>query len=178
MRLLCDTRARPAKVAVAAKAGGREDRPALATFAALAGHNHLAAFSATSVADDFAERAAIIEEGAKVPRAWAEGFAMLEARPVPRGVDARAWLAMMDAAGRFLDRWGSHAAALGWSAAELFGLDERSPMARRDLRGAAFFLADADVLGITSDAITLRVRGSVHRIPRRRGFTRPAWSAS
>ncbi len=124
---------------------------------------------------DLAERAAIIEEGAKVPRAWAEGFASLEAAPVPAGVSVRDWRAMVDSAGRFLDAWGTKAEALGWSAAELFGLDPMAPLGRLDRRGAAFFLTRAEVLAITSVAITVRVGASIQNIRRRDGFTVPAW---
>jgi hypothetical protein len=126
-------------------------------------------------ASDVEERAAIVEEGAKVPRKWVEGFAELEARPIPRGVDRATWLAMMDAAGRFLDQWGSAAAALGWTAGELFGPDPTAPLNRRDRRGAAFFLANAEVIAITAEAITLRVGGSVQSLRRRDGFALPAW---
>ena len=169
-RLMCEDALPPAKAANPAKAG-----PALATLATLAGLDDHAAFSTTSVADDFAERAAIIEEGAKVPRAWAEGFAALQAFPVPRGVDARTWLAMIDAAGRFLDQWGGKTAALGWTAGDLFGLDPDAPMNRRDRRGAALFLIDAEIVAVTADAITIRKGGSVQTIYRRAGLPGPAW---
>ncbi|MEO8926405.1 MAG: hypothetical protein ABI306_04505 [Caulobacteraceae bacterium] len=134
-------------------------------------------FPGATVADPaerFAERAAIIQEGAGVPAAWADGFARLEALPVPRGVDSAAWLAMMDAAGRFLDQWGGKAAALGWSAGELFGLDPDAPLNRRDKRGAAFYLVGAEVLAVTGEAITLRTGGAVHRSVKR-GIAAPAW---
>ena len=62
--------------------------------------------NAGSIADDVdeAERAAIIEEGAGVPRAWAEAYAELEATRARHAVDPAAWLAVMNAVGRFLDR--------------------------------------------------------------------------
>lgn len=116
---------------------------------------------------DLTERAAIIQEAAKVPRDWADGFAKLEAMGPPRGVDHAAWLAVLNAAGRFLDQWGAKAAALGWTAGELFGLDPNAPLNRRDDRGAAFFLANAEVLAITAEAITLKVGGSLQSVRRR-----------
>ena len=108
--------------------------------------------------DDLAERAAIVQEGAAVPAEWADGFARLEA----------SWLAMMDAAGRFLDQWGSKAAALGWTPAELF----EGP---REARGAAFNLAGAEVLAVTAEAITLRKGGAILRLVRRPGGALPVW---
>jgi hypothetical protein len=124
---------------------------------------------------DLAERAAIIAEGACVPLDWADGFARLEAMPVPCGVGAGKWLAMVNAAGRFLDQWGSKAAALGWTASELFGLDPNAPINRRDRRGAAFYLIGADVLALTADEITLRIGGSIQRVRRPDQPSTPAW---
>ncbi|MBV9995537.1 MAG: hypothetical protein JO127_10015 [Caulobacteraceae bacterium] len=118
---------------------------------------------------------AIVQEGAKVPQEWAIGFAELARRPVPRGVDADAWLAMMNAAGRFLDQWGGKAAALGWTAAELFGLHPEAPIRRMDHRGRAFFLVGAEVLAIDADAITVRVGRSTNRIYRRSTAQKAAW---
>jgi hypothetical protein len=115
-----------------------------------------------------AERAAIIEEGAHVPREWAERFARLEATPAPAFVDPRQWLAVLNAAGRFLDQWGAKAAALGWTADELLSLDPVAPLARMDRRGAAFFLAGVEVVEVTAEAITVRSGGAVQRVPRRR----------
>ncbi|MGI9170241.1 MAG: hypothetical protein ACR2FH_08725 [Caulobacteraceae bacterium] len=124
--------------------------------------------------DDLAERGAIIEEGAGVPAAWADEFARLQALPVPAGVSEPAWRAMIDAAGRFLDRWGGKAAALGWTAGELIGFDPDAPMNRRDRRGAALFLDGAEVIAVTNQAITGRTGGVVQRVYRRAGFAVPS----
>lgn len=128
---------------------------------------------------DLAERTAIIQEGAPfpIPVEWAEGFARLSTAPCPPGIAEAAWQGMIDAAGRFLDQWGAPAATLGWTAAELFGLDPQAPERRLDRRGAAFFLVDAEVLVVTADLITIRKRGSVLKIPRRAALTAPAWQA-
>lgn len=131
--------------------------------------------STNDISGDFEERAAIVQEGARVPEGWAVGFATLAARPPPRGVDPTAWLGMMDAAGRFLDEWASKADALGWSAGELFGLNPDAPMNRLDQRGAAFFLVRAEVVAITGAEITIRKGGSIQRIPRTTGRGPPAW---
>jgi hypothetical protein len=82
---------------------------------------------------------------------------------------------MMDAAGRFLGAWGAKAAALGWTAGELFSLDPVAPLARRDRRGAAFFLAGAEVVAVTAEAITIRKGGALQRACRRTGSNLPAW---
>jgi hypothetical protein len=159
LRIVPFDQAAPAKVATpATPAGGPEG--GIATLAAVA--------SPPSLADHVAERAAIIEEGAKVPREWAEAFARVEAMSAPAHVDPARWQSVVDAAGRFLDAWGAKAAAVDWTAAELFGLDPAVPLNRRDRRGAAYFLADTEVLAHTAKAVTLRVGRDELRVYRRR----------
>jgi hypothetical protein len=55
--------------------------------------------------DVFEERVAIIQEGAQVPEDWAKALAEVEGRQIPVGVNGQTWLAMINAAGRFLDEW-------------------------------------------------------------------------
>lgn len=71
--------------------------------------------------DAFEERAAIVEDGAGVPRIWAEALARLDLAARPQGEPDDRWRQLMDDAGRFLDRWGADAARLGWSAIDVFG---------------------------------------------------------
>jgi hypothetical protein len=66
------------------------------------------------------ERAAIVEHGAAVPRAWAEGFAALSAMPPPTGFSTERWHRIVDAAGAFLDRWAAQAIAAGWSTVSIW----------------------------------------------------------
>lgn len=124
-----------------------------------------------------AEPAAVMgEEGATVPSEWIEGFAVLVSRPAPMGADPAKWIALLNAAGRFLVTWGARAAVLGWTAGELFGLDTQAPMGRLDRRGAAFFLAGVEVVAITADAITVRQGASVQRVYRRSTTGAAAWT--
>jgi hypothetical protein len=107
----------------------------------------------TPIFDDekFAERAAIIEEGAAVPRAWAEGYARLCTMPRPAYISERNWGALIDATGGFLDRWGSRAAQLGWKPEDLFGVHREAPLERFDLAGLVRFLIRHDVLELGRD---------------------------
>ncbi len=77
--------------------------------------------------DDLNERSALVEYGAGVPRAWAEGFARLDLAHPPAGFSARQWAQLVDDGGRFLDRWAAEAAAAGWDAADVFGVHIPSP---------------------------------------------------
>ena len=79
-------------------------------------------------ADDPEERAAIIAEGADVPRAWAEGFAALCAMPPPAGFWPDRWQRIIDATGAFLDRWAGEAIRCGWSDLDVFGCHATAPL--------------------------------------------------
>ena len=73
-------------------------------------------------ADLFDERAAIVEDGAGVPREWAEAFARLDLLARRQGESGNRWRQLMNDAGRFVDQWGVEAATLGWSAIDVFGV--------------------------------------------------------
>jgi hypothetical protein len=133
--------------------------------------------AAATLAEEIAERAAIIEEDADVPTEWAEGYARLCLAPVPISVSPIAWKAVLNGAGRFLDRWGTIADRLGWTAAELFSVHPNAPLNRRDCRGAALFLERGEVIAITADELTFRVDGVVQRLPRQPTSALPAWEA-
>ena len=77
--------------------------------------------------DDPAERAAIIEEAADAPRRWAEGYAALCTMVPPSGFSPERWRRVVDAAGIFLDRWGTEAIRCGWSDLDVFGAHPDRP---------------------------------------------------
>jgi hypothetical protein len=107
--------------------------------------------------DEFEERAAIVEYGAGVPREWADGAARLFVMPAPPGYPAKRWTDLQNAAGVFLDRFAVQAAALGWSAGDLFGCDPVKPFERTDRAGLLLLLRDnQEIVAITSDAATVR----------------------
>jgi hypothetical protein len=111
-----------------------------------------------------AERAAIIEFDGGVAREWAESLARLECSPSPPGVTLATWRKAIDRAARFCDRWGAIAAAEGWTAGELFGLNPAAPFGRLDMRGAAFIGLDLDVIDVTAEAIVFwAANGAIQR---------------
>src|ERR1051325_7480523 len=70
---------------------------------------------------EFEERAALVEFGAGVPRAWAEGFAKLSPDRVPADVPPHRGQGFVDDVGRFLDGgFADQASALGWTPLDLF----------------------------------------------------------
>ena len=90
-------------------------------------------------ADDLGERAAIIEEGAGIPRRWAEGFVAMCSMPAPAGFSPERWQRIIDATGTFLDRWAADAIKCGWSDLDVFGCDSAAPDRRFDCMGIALF---------------------------------------
>ena len=97
--------------------------------------------------DDPEERAAIIEEGARVPRAWAEGYAALCAMPPPVGVWPERWQRIIDATGAFLDRWAGEAIRCGWSDLTCSAATPVRTAARFDAMGLVLLLDRCEVVG-------------------------------
>lgn len=157
----------PAKAANAAKAERENpERPeTLAGLAALAGANpgtEKPRAATWSDDDTIAERVAIIEHDAGIPRAWAEGLARLATMPAPEawGLD---WREVRDGVLRFADGlgsgpWAAKAFAGGWNTVDLFGVDPAAPYARLDVRGAATYLKAARVVAITAEEIVIEIR--------------------
>lgn len=55
--------------------------------------------------------------------AWREALARLDAETPPHGFTPERWRQLLDDARWLADRHGGNAAALGWTASDLFGLD-------------------------------------------------------
>jgi hypothetical protein len=106
--------------------------------------------------DAFEERAALVENGAGVPREWAEGFARLCLHPPAPGFSPRRWQQLIEDGGRFLDRWGSEAAGLGWTALDVFGVHARAPAVRYDAAGLVPLISGGEIVAIMADRATIR----------------------
>ena len=118
--------------------------------------------------DELGERAALIEFGAGVPRAWAEGFAALSTMPAPTGFSSARWQRIVDAAGGFLDRWASKAIECGWSDIDVFGCDADAPDRRFDCMGLVLLLDRVEVVGIDAEGADLQSPDGVMQRYRRR----------
>ena len=129
--------------------------------------------------NDPEERAAIIAEGAGVPRAWAEGYAALCAMPPPAGFWSDRWRRIVDATGAFLAGFGAEVAELGWSELDVFGVDSDAPAARFDCMGLAALLGATEVTAVDErGADTMVVATGARQRFRRRQLppgTVPLW---
>ncbi|MBF0584696.1 MAG: hypothetical protein HQL80_10765 [Magnetococcales bacterium] len=120
--------------------------------------------------DDYCERVAIIEYDGGIPRQWAEGLAAICTMQRPPDIDPRRWLAIVNAAALFADRWAATAAELGWTTGEVFGIHSINPKGRFDRMGLLMRLADPGkaLVQLTSDlaifeAGRMRARQTLHR---------------
>jgi hypothetical protein len=117
---------------------------------------------------DLVEHAALVEFGTGVPRDWAEGFARLDlALPAPGFSEAR-WRLLIDDGGRFLDRWASDAAQLGWQAGDVFGIHPTAPTCRFDHMGLVSNIAGGEVVALNKRSATIRSPGGSHLVYLRR----------
>ena len=127
-----------------------------------------------------AERAAIIEFEAEVPRAWAEGFSRMLAMSRPAAVPEERWRLFIDDCGRFLDRWATQAAALGWQADDLFGWSTSGQLQQLDLAGLVWALEGQEIAALTAASATVRTGDAAHLTYRRSSGPRcrhqiPVW---
>jgi hypothetical protein len=118
--------------------------------------------------EDRGERAALVEYGAGVPRAWAEGFAALCTMAPPAGFTPERWQRIVDAAGVFLDVWAAKAIACGWSDLDIFGVDADRPDARFDAMGLVLLLDRCEIVGIDEHGADLLTTTGARQRYRRR----------
>jgi hypothetical protein len=111
-------------------------------------------------ADDLDERAAIIEEGAGVPKRWAEGFAVMCSMPAPEGFGQERWQRIVDAAGVFIDKWAAAAIEAGWSDLDVFGVDGVAPTHRFDCMGLVMLVDRFEVVAIDAGGADLVAIGT------------------
>jgi hypothetical protein len=113
--------------------------------------------------DDLAERAAIIEEAADVPRRWAEDYAALCTMAPPSGFSPERWRQVVDAAGIFLDRWAGDAIRCDWCDLHVFGCHDTAPDHRRDSMGLVLLLDRCKVSAIDRDGADLMTASGAHQ---------------
>lgn len=100
--------------------------------------------------ESYDERAAIIQANG-VPKEWAEGFAILCTMERPAAFAPERWRQLVNDGGYFLDSWGRQAAALGWKAVDVFGVNPDAPEWRYDGMGLVPCLQGRRVVAITGN---------------------------
>jgi hypothetical protein len=162
----------PAKKAKETKGAGADVMSRWAdAFAALSEQTESAPTSAAPATWGEAEeeRAAIVEDDGKIPRAWAEGFARLDPNRPPGDVPAKRWLRFVDDVGTFLDSpFCAVAAALGWGPYDLFGCDRDRPFARIDQAGLLWLLGGDKLIALTENTATIKTRTGARQTYRRK----------
>jgi len=131
----------------------------------------LQALSEDGARDEFAERAALTEAGAKVPVAWLEGFARLDPGLSPADVPPRRWEQFVDDARRFLDGgFAEKAAALCWGPLDLFGCNRDRPFARIDQAGLCWLIGGNRLVDLAESAAIIETwTGARQTYRRKRG---------
>src|SRR5947207_11683123 len=118
--------------------------------------------------DDLNERAAIIEHGVGVHRAWAEGYAALSSMCAPAGFSSERWSRIVDAAGVFIDRYAGVAIECGWSDLDVFGCDPDRPDARCDCMVLVLLVDRCEIIGIGEEGAELVTETGTRQRYRRR----------
>ena len=91
-----------------------------------------------------------------MPTEWAAGFARLDPDAPPADFPFRRWVQLVDDIGDFLDSgFATQAAALGWTALDLFGCDDCRPYARIDQAGLLILLHGDRIVALTTDSATI-----------------------
>lgn len=112
------------------------------------------------------ELIALLRQNDSKPADLTQHIEALRSQPCQGDLPPERFERLHKGAVRFAVEWGTEARRLGWGCDELFALAE--PFARVDLQGAAWFVGDATVTGVTAAAITVRTpSGATQRIYRR-----------
>ena len=119
--------------------------------------------------DDEAVLATEEQIGQDLPAEVVDGVRAILAAEGAQGVPLNRWPQIQRDTRRLVDGdWTRRALALGWTAADLFGCDQRAPWYRLDRSGLALLIGGHETLDLDADVATLRTRtGAVLRYRRR-----------
>jgi hypothetical protein len=135
----------------------------------------VAMLAAAEPANDGASAAVVDDQvGPDLPTEVADGVRAILAAEGAQGVPPNRWPQIQRDKRQLVERrWLRQALDHGWSAADLFGCDQRAPWHRLDRSGLVLLLGGHEIVELSSDVATLRTRsGSVLR-HRRRPPARP-----
>jgi hypothetical protein len=129
----------------------------------------VALLSAAEPANDAAPETLVVPGATGLPQEIADGVhAILAAEGAP-GVPPQRWPQVQRDAARLVEGgWVHQALALGWTAADLFGCDQRAPWYRLDRSGLLLLIGGHDIVELNAKEAALRTStGSVLRFRRR-----------
>ena len=111
-----------------------------------------------------------------LPAEWRAGLASLRDAARPLHISAAAWERLVSNTLGIADDWAAPAAALGWTALNLFGVNP-GPGGRLDRDGLAAGLEGRRVVAVTTDAATLQTPsgGLLRHYRRDKPGTVPVW---
>ena len=111
---------------------------------------------------------------AGLPQEIADGVHAILSADGAHGIPPQRWPQVQRDAARLVEGgWAQQALALGWTAADLFGCDQRAPWHRLDRSGLVLLTGGHEIVELTAEVAALRTStGSVLRF-RRRPSARP-----
>lgn len=90
------------------------------------------------------------------PPEWYAILAELKERENPDWMSPDKWEMLLADAEHFLIRWSRTAAAMGWTALDLFGVHPTRPAARFDVMGLLLLLQGSEVIALSTESASFR----------------------
>jgi hypothetical protein len=127
-----------------------------------------------SEAESANDAASIVQSVGGLPRDVTDGVRAILSADGAQGIPPQRWPRVQRDVVRLLEGgWAQQALALGWTATELFGCDQRAPWDRLDRAGLLLLMGGREVVELTEDVAALKTStGSLLRF-RRRPSARP-----
>ena len=129
----------------------------------------VALLSAAEPANHMSPEGPAVCNVAGLPREISEGVHAILSAERAQGIPPQRWPRVQGDAARLVEGgWLERALALGWTAADLFGCDQRAPWHRLDRAGLVLLTGGHEVIELTEEVAALRTStGSVLRFRRR-----------
>jgi hypothetical protein len=135
----------------------------------------VALLSAAERANDGSPEGPAVHSVAGLPQEIADGVRAILTADRAQRIPPQRWPQVQHDAARLVQGgWLERALALGWSAADLFGCDQRAPWHRLDRAGLVLLTGGHEIVELTEEVAALRTStGSVLRFRRRPAATPP-----
>jgi hypothetical protein len=129
----------------------------------------VALLSAAEPANHASPEVSPVRGVASLPREIADGVRAILSADRARGIPPQRWPQVQHDAARLVEGgWAQQALNFGWTAADLFGCDQRAPWHRLDRAGLVLLTGGHEIVELTEEVAALRTStGSVLRFRRR-----------